>query len=140
VTRGDGGLPHPKLPLDLVPCRRPRGIEQTPGAKRFGCSSGLLPQNIKRVALARTSAVEGPHAALHLRHRRLSQDTCDWAIPDELEGPRRCQNRIESAADDDPLDRRARNAPSSALRDLTTSISLRVGGVGKTLENLGNER
>jgi len=33
-----------------------------------------------------------------------------------------------------------RNAPSSALRNLTTSISLCAGGVGKTLENLGNER
>jgi hypothetical protein len=33
-----------------------------------------------------------------------------------------------------------RNAPSSALRNLTTSISLSIGGVRETLENLGSER
>ena len=33
-----------------------------------------------------------------------------------------------------------RNAPTSALRNLTTRISLSIGGVRETLENLGNER
>jgi hypothetical protein len=34
----------------------------------------------------------------------------------------------------------AETRPGSALRNLTTSISLCVGGVGKSLENPGNER
>jgi hypothetical protein len=34
----------------------------------------------------------------------------------------------------------SRNSPTSALRNLTTSISLSIVGVRETLENLGSER
>jgi hypothetical protein len=56
--------------------------------------------------------------------------------------PRRCQNRIVSAADDDPLDRRARGPKRAQFRfaQPDNKYKLMFGGVGETLENLGNER